>query len=60
MTLRLGLEALRDTWFEAPSLADRKALARKVMAMGELPFIPMGAYRLQTAVRRASKGGCAD
>jgi peptide/nickel transport system substrate-binding protein len=48
------LEALRDAWFEAPDLAARQALAREmqVVAMDELPFIPVGAYRSMTAVRR--------
>lgn len=48
------LEALRDQWFEAPELAQRQALAREmqVLAMDELPFIPVGAYRAMTAVRR--------
>jgi peptide/nickel transport system substrate-binding protein len=48
------LEALRDAWFEAPTLEQRQALAREmqVLAMQELPYIPVGAYRSQTAVRR--------
>ena len=47
------LEALRDQWFEAPTLAQRQALAREmqVVAMDELPFIPVGAYRSMTAIR---------
>ncbi|WP_149538710.1 ABC transporter substrate-binding protein [Siccirubricoccus phaeus] len=48
------LEALRDAWFEAPTLEARQGLAREmqVLAMQELPYIPVGAYRSQTAVRR--------
>ncbi len=48
------LEQLRDAWFEAPDLAARQALAREMqgVAMDELPFIPVGAYRSMTAVRR--------
>jgi peptide/nickel transport system substrate-binding protein len=52
------LEALRDAWFETPDLADRQALAREMqaVAMDELPFIPVGAYRSQTALRRDLQG----
>ncbi len=52
------LEALRDAWFETPGLADRQALAREMqaVAMDELPFIPVGAYRSQTALRRDLQG----
>jgi peptide/nickel transport system substrate-binding protein len=48
------IEQLRDQWFDAPDLASRQALAREmqVEAMKELPFIPVGAYRSQTALRR--------
>jgi peptide/nickel transport system substrate-binding protein len=48
------LEELRDAWFEAPTLDQRKALAREmqILAMQELPYIPVGAYRSQTALRR--------
>jgi ABC-type transport system substrate-binding protein len=48
------LEALRDAWFDAPDLGTRQSLAREmqVVAMDELPFIPVGAYRSQTAIRR--------
>jgi ABC-type transport system substrate-binding protein len=45
-------------WFETPDLADRQALAREMqaVAMDELPFIPVGAYRSQTALRRDLQG----
>ncbi len=48
------IEQLRDQWFEAPTLAARQALARQIQveAMQDLPFIPVGAYRSQTAIRR--------
>ena len=49
-----AMEALRDRWFDAPTLPERQDLAREmqVLAMRELPYIPVGAYRSQTAVRR--------
>jgi hypothetical protein len=52
--LRAEIEQLRDQWFEAPTLEARQALARQmqVEAMQDLPFIPVGAYRSQTAIRR--------
>ncbi len=52
------IEALRDAWFEAPDLAARQAIARDIQteAMRELPFIPVGAYRSQTAIRRDLTG----
>ncbi len=52
------LEALRDQWFDAPDLAVRQDLARQmqVLAMRELPYIPVGAYRSQTAIRRELQG----
>ncbi len=48
------IEQLRDQWFEAPTLAARQAIARQIQveAMRDLPFIPVGAYRSQTAIRR--------
>jgi peptide/nickel transport system substrate-binding protein len=53
-----ALEALRDAWFEAPELAARQAIARDIqlLAMQELPYIPVGAYRSQTALRRNLTG----
>ncbi len=47
------LEALRDAWFEAPTLEQRQALAREMQVLGmqELPYIPVGAYRSMTAIR---------
>lgn len=48
------LEALRDDWFEAPNLAAQKAVAadmQRVM-LDEVPFIPVGAYYSNTALRR--------
>lgn len=49
------LEALRDSWFEAPDLAEQKRIAAEmqVVAMQELPFVPIGAYYTNTAHKRA-------
>ncbi len=48
------LEELRDAWFDAPDLAAQQSLAREMqrVAMDEVPFIPVGAYRSVTAHRR--------
>lgn len=48
------LEELRDAWFDAPDLPAQQAIARDMqrVAMDELPFIPVGAYRSVTAFRR--------
>ena len=48
------LEELRDAWFDAPDLPTQQALARDMqrVAMDEVPFIPVGAYRGVTAHRR--------
>jgi peptide/nickel transport system substrate-binding protein len=48
------LEALRDAWFVAPDLAAQQAIAREIqtVAMDELPYIPLGAYLSNTAIRR--------
>jgi peptide/nickel transport system substrate-binding protein len=47
------LEELRDAWFDAPDLATEQRLAREmqVVAMDELPYIPVGAYMSITALR---------
>jgi len=47
------LEELRDAWFEAPDLATEQRLAREmqVVAMDELPYVPLGAYLSLTALR---------
>ncbi len=48
------LEELRDQWFDAPDLAAQQRIAREMqaVAMDEVPFIPVGAYRSVTAFRR--------
>ncbi|NKC33299.1 ABC transporter substrate-binding protein [Falsiroseomonas selenitidurans] len=47
------LEELRDAWFEAPDLATEQRLAREMqtVAMDELPYVPVGAYKSLTALR---------
>lgn len=47
------LEELRDAWFEAPDLAAEQRLAREmqVVAMDELPYVPVGAYLSLTAIK---------
>jgi peptide/nickel transport system substrate-binding protein len=48
------LEELRDAWFDAPALEAQQAIARDMqrVAMQEVPFIPVGAYKSVTAFRR--------
>ncbi|WP_207539803.1 ABC transporter substrate-binding protein [Sabulicella rubraurantiaca] len=48
------LEELRDAWFDAPDLPSQQRLAQEMqrVAMDEVPFIPVGAYRSVTAHRR--------
>jgi peptide/nickel transport system substrate-binding protein len=48
------LEELRDAWFDAPDLPAQQAIAQDMqrVAMDEVPFIPVGAYRSVTAHRR--------
>jgi peptide/nickel transport system substrate-binding protein len=52
------LEELRDVWFLAPDLAAQQAIAREMqtIAMDELPYIPVGAYKSLTAIRRDLAG----
>jgi len=47
------LEELRDAWFEAPDLATEQRLGREMqaVAMDELPYVPLGAYKSLTALR---------
>ncbi|MCW3475240.1 ABC transporter substrate-binding protein [Limobrevibacterium gyesilva] len=51
------LEALRDQWMEATDLAAQKRIAREiqVVAMDELPCIPLGCVYRSTAMRRDLK-----
>jgi ABC-type transport system substrate-binding protein len=52
------LEELRDAWFIAPDLPAQQGIAREMqqVAMDELPFIPVGAYLSNTALRRNLQG----
>jgi len=52
------LEELRDAWFEAPDLAAEQRIAREmqVVAMDELPYVPLGSYLSMTALRRNLTG----
>ncbi|WP_424813721.1 ABC transporter substrate-binding protein [Roseococcus sp. YIM B11640] len=47
------LEELRDSWFDAPNLDAEKSIAREMqtVALDELPYIPVGAYKSLTALR---------
>ena len=47
------LEALRDSWFDAPDLRSQKAIAEQVQlrAVEVLPYIPLGLYFQPTAFR---------
>ncbi|WP_426960104.1 ABC transporter substrate-binding protein [Muricoccus radiodurans] len=48
------IERLRSAWFEAPDLAAQQRLCRElqVQAWHDVPFIPLGQWRTQTARRR--------
>ncbi|WP_137177896.1 ABC transporter substrate-binding protein [Roseomonas sp. AR75] len=52
------LEELRDAWFEAPDLDAEKRIAREIqtVAMDELPYVPVGAYLSNTALRNDLSG----
>jgi peptide/nickel transport system substrate-binding protein len=52
------LEELRDAWFDAPNLEAQQKLAREIQltALDELPYIPVGAYRAMTSLRRNLTG----
>ena len=52
------IEALRDAWFEAPTTAAQADICRQMqeVAMDELPYIPVGAYMSNTALRRNLTG----
>jgi peptide/nickel transport system substrate-binding protein len=47
------METLRDSWFDAPDDAARKAIAEDMqrLAFDELPFMPLGAFSIVTALR---------
>jgi peptide/nickel transport system substrate-binding protein len=52
------LEELRDAWFDAPDLATEQRVAREMqaVAMDELPYVPVGAYMSNTALRSDLSG----
>ncbi len=52
------LESLRDSWFEAPNLATQQSIAADMqrVVLDEVPFIPVGAYYSNTALRRNLTG----
>jgi len=47
------LEALRQTWLEAPDVASQKKLAEQIQmqAFADVPFLPLGAYLQPTAYK---------
>jgi peptide/nickel transport system substrate-binding protein len=49
-----ALETLRNEWFVAPNLPEQQRIAQQIqrVAMEELPYIPVGAYKSLTAIRR--------
>ena len=48
------LESLRDAWFDAPDAPTRKTICDDIQrtVMEEVAWIPVGAYRANTALRR--------
>jgi peptide/nickel transport system substrate-binding protein len=52
------IETLRDAWFEAPDLPGQQAIAADLQRamFDEVPFIPVGAYYSNTALRRSLTG----
>jgi peptide/nickel transport system substrate-binding protein len=52
------LEALRAAWMVAPALAERQALAVDIQreAFATVPYVPLGKYTTNTALRRNLKG----
>nr|WP_328702776.1 ABC transporter substrate-binding protein [Belnapia mucosa] len=48
------IEALREAWLEAPDTLEQERVARQMQdaAMEDLPFVPLGAYWQNTALRR--------
>ncbi|GAA0579415.1 ABC transporter substrate-binding protein [Craurococcus roseus] len=52
------LEELRDAWFDAPDTEAQQRICREMqeVAMDELPYIPVGAYVSNTALRRNLQG----
>ncbi len=52
------IEAKREEWFDAPTLADRQRLARDIQLLvwRDVPYIPLGSYYPQTAFRKNLHG----
>jgi len=49
---------LREAWLEASEPGEQKRVAQEIqsVAMEELPFVPLGAYWINTALRRNLAG----
>ncbi len=47
------LEELRDQWFQAPDVAAQKQICEKMQAVAfkEVPYVPIGSYRIPSALR---------
>jgi len=47
------LESLRETWFDAPDEAGRKAIAEQIQlqALQSVPYVPLGQFFQPTAFR---------
>ncbi|WP_456237076.1 ABC transporter substrate-binding protein [Belnapia mucosa] len=52
------LEALREEWFQAPDAAAEARIATEMqqVALEEVLFLPLGAYRANTAIKRSLTG----
>ena len=52
------LEVLRDSWFDAPDEAQRKAIAGEIQrtVIDEVAYIPTGTYYFRTALRKNLTG----
>lgn len=52
------IEALREEWFRAPDAESRKAVAgtMQAVALDEVLFVPLGAFRSNTVMKRSLQG----
>ena len=52
------MEALRDSWFDAPDAVAQKKVCEDMQALAfqEVPFVPIGSYALPQAMRRNITG----
>jgi peptide/nickel transport system substrate-binding protein len=52
------MEALRDQWFDAPTLPEQQEIAKKMqlLAIEEVPFLPTGMFFTPTAYRSSITG----